>query len=198
MQNAHAHFVIADFFHRLNDGFGRTLNVSFDHDGQFFDVFIRLGLRQKLIQGCCSTCCGAFVFGNLDAVIRNLAGLCFGLHHVQNVTRFGCAVQAQNLNRNGWPRFFNALALIVDQRADFTPLLAHNEDIALFQRAALHQNSRNRATAHIQLRLDDGPFGCAVRVRLQVKQFGLKRDGFKQLIQTLASGGGNFDILHLT
>ena len=174
------------------------MNVSFDHDGQFFDVFIRLGLRQKLIQGCCSTCCGAFVFGNLDAVIRNLAGLCFGLHHVQNVTRFGCAVQAQNLNRNGWPRFFNALALIVDQRADFTPLLAHNEDIALFQRAALHQNSRNRATAHIQLRLDDGPFGCAVRVRLQVKQFGLKRDGFKQLIQTLASGGGNFDILHLT
>jgi hypothetical protein len=49
------------------------------------------------------------------------------------------------------------------------------------QRALLHQNGRDRAAAHVELRLDHRAFGGAVGVGLELQDLGLKRDGFEQL-----------------
>jgi hypothetical protein len=113
---------------------------------------------------------GATVLGGVFAVFGDLAGLRFGLDDVEDVTGLRRAVEAQDLHRHGWPGFLHAVALVVDQRADLAPLLAHDEDVALLQRALLHQHGRNGAAAHVKLRLDHralcGRSGLALSSRI--------------------------------
>ena len=123
--------------------------------------------------------------------------MCFGVGHVQDVTGLWCAIQAQNLNRDGWTRLFDAVALVINQRTYFAVLLTHNKDVALTQCTVLNQHSCNGTTAHIKLRLDYSANCGTVRVRFQLKNLCLQCDGLKQLIQTLASCCRHFDILNI-
>src|SRR6056297_818811 len=198
MQHANADLVVADLFQRLDDGLGRPLNVGFHHDLKLGHVLVGLGVRQKLIERGGSTGSGTFVLGGLLAVFRDLARLRLGIDHVQHVAGLGCAVQAQNLDRNRRARFAHAFTLVVHQRADLAPLFADDKDIALPQGALVDQNRRDRATAHVKLRLDDGTLCGTVGVGFQFEQFGLKRDGFQQFGQALACVCRNLDVLNVT
>src|SRR6056297_4731 len=198
MQHANADLIVADLFQRLNDGLGRALNVGFHHDLKLGHVLVGLGVRQKLIERGGSPGSGTFVLGGLLAVFRDLARLRLGIDHVQHVAGLGCAVQAQNLDRNRRASFAHAFTLVVHQRADLAPLFANDKDIALPQGALVDQNRRDRATAHVKLRLDDGTLCGTVGVGFQFEQFGLKRDGFQQFGQALACVCRNLDVLNVT
>ena len=197
MQNADTHLVVADLFQRLNDGLGRALHVGFDHHGQFGDVLVGFRLGQHLVQRDRGTGSSALVLGGLLAVVRDLAGLRFGFHHVQHVAGSRSAVQTQNLDRNRGAGLIDALALVVDQRAHLAPLFADDEDVATTQGTVLHQNRRDRATAHVQLGLDHRALRRTIRVGAQFKDFRLQGDGFQKLVQTLAGLGRNLDVLHV-
>ena len=198
MQDAHAHFLVANLLHGLNDRLGRALDVRFHQDGQFRNIFIRLGVRHQLFKRRGSTGRRAFVLGGLFAVSRDFTRLCFGLRYVQHVTRFGRAVETQNFHRDGRSGRLYPIALVVDERTHLTVLLPHNEDIALMQCAVLNQNGRNRSAANVELRFDHRTLRCTVWVRLELKNFRLKGDGLKQIIKALTCDGRNFDVLHFT
>ena len=65
------------------------------------------------------------------------------------------------------------------------------------QRAALHQHGRDRAAAAVELRLDHGAFGGALRIGLEVEDFGLQRDGLEQLVEVHLLGRRNLDVEHV-
>ena len=197
MQDPNPDLVIADFFHRLNDRFGRPLHIRLHQNRQFGDIFICFGFCQKLIQ--CHTCTGSglLILGDFGTIIGDLAGFALIRNHMQDITGLWRAVQAENLDRDGRHRLFDPLTLVIDQRADLAPLLAHNKDIAGLQCAFLHQNRGNRATSGIQLCLDHGALGLAIRIRSQLQQFRLQNDGFQQLVQTGAIDGRNLNVQHI-
>ena len=159
---------------------------------------VGFGVRHQLIQCHSSTSRRALFFRSVGTVFRNLAGLCFGRCHVQNVAGFWCAVQAKDLYGNRWASFIHAFTFVVDQRADFAPLLTNNEDIAALQRTSFNQNRRNWATAHVKLCLDHSTLGGAIWVSFQFEQFRLQRNRFEQFIKALACDCRDFDVLYFT
>ena len=91
-------------------------------------------------------------------------------------------------------RFLDLLAAIVDQRAHAAPFVAGDDDVADLQRAALHQHGGDRAAALVELGFDDDAFGGAVRIGLQVENFGLQQDRLEQLVEIGALGRRDFDV----
>ncbi len=65
------------------------------------------------------------------------------------------------------------------------------------QRAALHQNGRDRAAAAVELGFEHDALGGAVRVGLQVEQFGLQQDRFLQLVEIGLFQRRHLDVEHL-
>ena len=196
MQHAHAHLVVADLFHRLNDGLGGTLHVGFHQNGQFADILVGLRVRHKLIKRDRSTSCSTFVLGGFLAIFSNFTRLRFSFNNVQNIASFRSTVQTEHLNRNRRSSFFDSFAVVIFHRTDTAPLLAHDEDIALAKRTVLYKNRRDWATAHIQLSFDDCTGSGAVRVRFQLKNFRLKRDRFQQFFQAGSVDSRNLNVLH--
>ena len=174
------------------------MHIGFNQYGQFRDILVFFCLGHQLFQSGRCTSGGAFFFGQICAVIRNFASLCFGIHNVKHIPGFGCAIQAKHFDRNRRTSGFNPLAFIVNQRPDFTPLLTNNEDITLVQRAFLHQNRCHWPTADIQLRFNHSALRCTIRVGFKLKNFCLKGDGFEQFIQALSIDGRNLNILNFT
>ena len=72
---------------------------------------------------------------------------------------------------------------------------AGHDDVALLQRAALHQHGADRATAAIQTAFDHRALGRAVRIGPQVEDFGLQQDRFLQLVEAGLLQRGHLDIL---
>ncbi len=66
------------------------------------------------------------------------------------------------------------------------------------QRALLDEHGGDRAAAAVELGFDDGTFGRAVRIGLEVEDFGLQQDGFEQLVEVGAVLGRDFDVEHFT
>ena len=197
MEHAHAHLVVADLLHRLNDRLGRALHVGLDHDRQLLDVLVLLGLGEKLFQRGARPGGGALFLGGILAVFGDLAGLALGLDDVEHVARLGRAVEAQNLDRHGRAGLFDTLAAVVDERADLAVLLAHHEDVALAQRAFLDEHGRDGAAAHVELRLDHGALGGAVGVGLELEDLGLNRDRLQEIVEPLTGNRRDLDILHI-
>jgi hypothetical protein len=104
------------------------------------------------------------VLGSLDPVIGDLTGLRLGLDDVQRVPGGRCARKTQHLDRNRRTGFGDGFTLIVDQRTDLAPLFADDEDVALAERAVLHQHRRDRTAAHVELGLDHRTACRPVRV----------------------------------
>src|SRR5205823_13079934 len=90
-----------------------------------------------------------------------------------------------------------ALAALVDQSANPTPLAAGDEDVADVQRAALDQHGGHRAAAAFDLGFEDDALGGAVRVGLQVEQFGLQQDRFLEPVEIGLFEGRDLDVEHL-
>ena len=173
VQHPYPHLIITYFFHRLDNCLGRPLHIGLDQNRQLTEVFILLSLRHKLLECGSSSRSGTFVFCRIRAIFRNFAGLRLGVDDIQHISRFGCAIQAQNLDRNRWSSSFDSVSLIINQRTNSAPLFPNDKDIALSQCAFLHQNRGHRTASHIQLRLDYSALCCALGVGFQFKYLGL-------------------------
>ena len=114
------------------------------------------------------------------AVVGDFAGAGFALDHREPVAGVRRAVEAEHLDRGRRTGCVDGVARVGDQRAHAAPFGAGHHDVADVQRAALDQHGRDRAAAAIELRLDHGAFGGAVRIGLEVEDFGLQRDGLEQ------------------
>jgi hypothetical protein len=130
------------------------------------------------------------IFGDLAS-----AGLV--VDHGKAVTGLRRALKAKHLDRHRRRGLLDLLAAIVDQRAHPTPLIAGDEDVTRHQRAGLHQHCGDGATALVELGLDDDTFCRAVRIGLQVEDFGLQQDRLEQLVEIGALGRRHFDVQHL-
>ncbi len=75
------------------------------------------------------------------------------------------------------------LVPLVEQGAHAAEVGAGHHDVAALQGAALDQDGGDRAAAPIQLGLDDGAVGGAVRIGLQVHDLGLEEDTLDQVVQ---------------
>ena len=89
------------------------------------------------------------------------------------------------------------LAAIVDERAHAAPVGAGDENVADMERAALDEDGGDRAAALVELRLDHGAFGGAVRVGVELEHFRLEEDRLEQLVEVGALGRGDLDVEHL-
>ena len=65
------------------------------------------------------------------------------------------------------------------------------------QRAALDEHGCNRATAAVEFGFDDGAFGRASRICLQIEDFRLQPEHFEQLVDIRFLGSGHFNVHHL-
>ena len=137
------------------------------------------------------------VAGQALAVFGDLAGARLVVDDGEAVAGLRRALQAEHLDRHGGRRFLDLLAAVVDQRAHAAPLVAGDDDVAGHQRAGLHQHGGDRAAALVELGLDDDAFGGAVRIGLEVEDFGLQQDRLEQLVEIGALGGGDLDVEHL-
>ena len=80
------------------------------------------------------------------------------------------------------PRFLDLLALVVDQRPDATPGRTGDQRVADLQRAALHQHRGHRATADVEVCLEDDARGASVGVGPQVLDLGDDQQVLEQLV----------------
>ena len=127
------------------------------------------------------------------AVFGDFAGARFVLDDDHFVAGFRRAGKAQHFDRRGGTGRRHGLAAIVLQQAHAAPFGAGDDDVADLQRAALDQHGRDRAAAAVELGLDHRAFGGAVGIGFEVEQFGLQQDGFFELVEIGALGGGDFD-----
>ena len=131
------------------------------------------------------------------AVIGEFARAAFGLDHREAVAGVRRAGEAQNFDGNGRTGVLHRLAGVADERAHAAPFGAGNDDVADAQRAALHEHGGHRAAAAVELGLDDGAFGGAIGIGLEIENFGLQADHFEQAIEMEFLGRRDFHVDHV-
>ena len=97
------------------------------------------------------------------AELGDLAGAAFVLHRDERLAGRRHAGQAEDLHRRRRPGLGDRARLVVQHRAHPAPLGAGHHDVALLQRALLHQHGRHRTAAAIQPAFDHRAFGRARR-----------------------------------
>ena len=130
------------------------------------------------------------------AIIGDLAGAAFVLHHRQTVAGVRRAGETEHLDRCRGAGAVDRFAGVGDERAHAAPFGAGDHEIADAQRAALDQHGRYRPAAAVELGFDHGAFGRTVGIGLEVENFGLQRDHFQEPVDILFLGGGDFDVHH--
>ena len=100
------------------------------------------------------------------AIIGDLAGACFRLDYGQPVAGLGRAVEAKHLDRHRRPCRHHGMPGVRHQRTHAAPFGTGDDDVAGSERAALHQDGRDRTAAAVEPRLDHSAFGRAVWIRL--------------------------------
>src|SRR6185437_3664541 len=192
LQRLNRHFVGAELFECALDGFDRTLNVALDDERQQALLAFAAGLQQlveRLARGRLLAQFAALA----GAVFGDFAGARIGFHDDEFVARFRRRRKAQHFHRNRWTCAFDIFAAVVDQRTHAAPFGTGDEDVALFERAALYEHCGDGPAALVELGLDDCAFGGAARICLEVEEFGLQQNGFFELVEVNAFGGRHFD-----
>ena len=182
MHEARFDFVVADLAKCSRDRFDRTLHVALDDKREFLALGV-LELLHHLLERALRACRTQRLAALADAIIRQLARTRFVLDDGELIARFRSGVEAQHLDRHRRPSRIDIRAVIVEQRSDAAPSRTGDDDIADMQRAALNENRADGTTSALELRFDDDTFRGARRVRLEVEDFGLQVDGFKQLVE---------------
>ena len=67
----------------------------------------------------------------------------------------------------------------VDERTDAAVGRARDDGVAGVQRTAVDEHRRNRATALVEVRLDDVAGCLGIGVRLELEHVGLQKDGLE-------------------
>ena len=196
MQYAHRDLVGRDPSERADDRLDRALHVALDDDRQFLGRAGR-DFREHLFERAAPAGRRRRVAPAALAEIGDLARPRLVLDNDEIVAGERQAVEPEHLDRRRGTGLFLVLAALVDQRADPSPFAAGDENVADIQRAALHQNRRDRAAAAVELGFEDDALGGALRVRLQVEQFGLQQDRFLQLVEIGLLQRRHLDVEHL-
>ena len=198
MDDARADLVGAELFQRADDRFERALHVGLDDQREVLAAR-RLELRHHLLERAAHAgrMRRALLALLADAVVGEFARAGFALDHGETVAGLRRAGKAQHFDRNRRAGLLHRVAGVVDQRADAAPFGAGDDDVADTQRAALHQHGRDRAAAAVELGFDHGAFGGAVRIGLEVEDFGLQPDHFEQLVEVGLLGRRDFDVDHV-
>jgi hypothetical protein len=114
-------------------------------------------------------------------------------HGEEDFPGFGRTGHADDFDGDGRSGFADFLAQVVRHDAHAAAFAANDEDIAEAKRSLTHQHGGNRAAMRIEVRFDDDAFGLRCGVGLELHQFGLKQDHFKQLVEIGALLGREFD-----
>ena len=97
------------------------------------------------------------------------------------VTGHRHAREAEHLHRDRRAGLLHDLAALVEQRAHTTGEQAADEVLSDLECPVLHEHTRHRTLARVELRLDDRADRIAIRVGLEVEELGLQQDLVEQL-----------------
>ena len=85
------------------------------------------------------------------------------------------------------------IAARVDERTHAAVGRARDDGVAGVQRTAVDEHRRNRATALVEVRLDDVAGCLGIGVRLELEHVGLQKDGLEQVVDVELLLRGNLD-----
>src|ERR1700730_3335595 len=195
MDHARRDFLGIELFERRDDRLDRALNVALDDERELLAAS-RLQLAHHIRQRSARRIAprGGLLAPLPLAIFGEFARSRFGFDDVDAIAGFGRPGKAQNLDRHRGTGFLSRLALVVEKSAHAAPLRSADDEIAYLERTALDQHGRHRPAALVETRLDDGSFGWARRISLQIEQFGLQRDQIEQLVEIDVLGRRNFDL----
>ena len=119
---------------------------------------------------------------------RTLVGqgacLALVLEHAELVAGVGHGLQAQNLDSVGGTGLGDGAALGVEHGTDAAIGKAGDQRIAHVQGTAGHEHGSDRATALVELGLEDVAGGKGVRVGLELEHVGLEQHGLQKFVDT--------------
>ena len=115
------------------------------------------------------------------------------LDHAHELAGLGHGVEAEDLDRLARKRALDLVALVVVHRADAAPVGAGHDVVADLERAALDEDRHDRATARVELGLDDDAGGLRVRVGLELLDLGEQDDRLEQVVEVLLRLGRDVD-----
>ena len=194
LQDLNRDFIGVELGQRALDGFDRPLHIGLDDERQKFGLAV-LPRLQKLIEGLTRRCGMTRLAALARAIFGDLAGPRLIFDHDEFIAGLRHARQAENFHRQGRAGALDGLAAIIDKGAHAAPFRTGDQNIALMQRAALDQNRGDRATALVELGFDHGTFGDALRIGLEVEDFGLQQDRILKRIEIGALERRDFDRL---
>ena len=178
-----------DLLEGVDDGLNRSLRVRLDDHAEDFARFGGEGF-EEIFQSDHGTAFLVLVASLFSPFLGQGARVFVAFHHAEFQAGLRHAIHAEHLHGDRRPGFFQALALFVDQRADFAPKLAANQDIAHTQRSFSHEHRRDRA-ARFEAGFEDVAFGRAVGVRLQLLHVGLEHNHLEQFVDALFGQRGD-------
>ena len=112
LDDAHAHFVVAELFQALFHSFGAALNVSLDNNGQFLHIVLG-HLVKQVIQGDLGVSSKLLFLGFGGTLVSQFTGQAFILNSLEDIAGGGYFSQAGDLHRGGRTGGFDFNALIV-------------------------------------------------------------------------------------
>ena len=186
---------VPSFSSELDDGFGRTLHVGANHEREFLAAGSGLQVLHHVDERAAAGAgAGGLTLALLTgAVFGDFASARFRLDDRDAIAGFRRAVEAQNLDRNRGSGLLDVGAAVVDQGANAAPFGARHHDVAGAQGPALDEDGRHRTATAIELRLDDRAFRGAIRIGLEIEDFGLELQTFEERLETVAGLGRDFE-----
>ena len=185
-----ADFLVGDLLQRGFQRFGGALHVGLDDQRQLLH-FALLHLGEQIVQGDLLVHLGQGVLLRLTALLHQLTGHTLVGDGVELVARRGHVGKAGDLHRHGGAGGLDGASFVVGHNTDTADGGTGDDDIALLQRAVLHQQRRHGTPGLIQPRFDHHALGAAVGVGLQLQHLGGEDDHFQQIVQTLTGLGGD-------
>ncbi len=192
MKNPDLDLVGRQLVQRADDRLHRALHVALDHERQLLGG--RSAAREHIFEAD-RRGGGALLVEHALAVGRDLARPLLILDNRKRIASGRNRGQPEYFDRDRRAGFLHLSAVIVDHRPDLARGGACDEYVADPKRAALDQNSRERAAALVELGLDDRALGGAIGVSFQLQDFRLQLDGFEELVEVGLLQGRNFDVL---
>ena len=123
------------------------------------------------------------------ALLGELARAALVLDDLDVLARLADPVEAEDLDRHSRGRLLDALAAVVEHRADLAPDGAGDDGVADLERAALDEHAGDRAAAGVELGLDHGAGGGGVRVRAELLEVGDEHDHLEQVVEPVLGLG---------
>ena len=171
--------VLVELQERARERLDRTLYIGLDDDVEVLDVAF-LDLVEEVVERDLLALDEVVALA-LDAGLGDGAGLLL-LEHGEDVAGFRHVIEAEDLDRYGRAGLLDVLAAVVDHGADLAVRRAADDRVADAQRAVLDEDRRDRAAALVELGLDDDAARIAVRVGLELLDFGDEQDHLEEVI----------------